>query len=70
MRLFKMCGVNSRFVQSSEVKAVKLAKQNQNKKIEIAYTDAFISKIKELIGVNGSDKKIIDEFIKKLTIDK
>jgi hypothetical protein len=70
MRLFKMCGVNSRFVQSSEVNAVKLAKQSKNKKVEITYTDAFISKIKGMIGVDGSDKKIIEEFIKKLTIDK
>jgi len=70
MRLFKMCGVNSRFVQISEVNAVKLAKQSKNKKVEITYTDAFISKIKDMIGIDGSDKKIIEEFIKKLTIDK
>jgi len=70
MRIFHFKGDKSKFITKTEFTAVKLAKQSQNKKVEITYTDVFISKIKDMIGINGSDKKIIEEFIKKLTIDK
>jgi len=70
MRLFHFKGDKSKFVTKTEVKATKLAKHNETKTIEISYTDVFIRKIKEMTKNNGSDKKVIEDFIKKLTIDK
>ena len=71
MRLFHFKGEkSSKFVTQTEVKAVKLAKHNETKKTEISYTDVFIQKIKAMIKTSGSDKKIIEDFIKKLTNDK
>jgi hypothetical protein len=70
MRIFKIMGNKSKFVTESEFKAVKLAKVNETKKIEIAYTDTFINKLKQILNTpTGSDKKIIEAFIKQLSND-
>lgn len=71
MRLFKLMGDKSKFVTETEYKAVKLAKENLLKKVEITYTDTFINKLKEILKAkNGSDKKIIEDFINQLTNDR
>jgi hypothetical protein len=70
MRIFKIMGNKTQVITEREFKAVKLAKENAIKKIEIAYTDTFINKLKQILGnQTGSDKKIIEAFIKELTKD-